>query len=378
MNVSAREKVQQAMRSEAKVAALQEQNAPPGQDSAIMADPGSRQIPKTYKYDPKALKPLARMLWAMSVSMGHALQAYRTLNRVKSSTVSPDGMLGGRGYVMKITDLRQSLYTACEALSSISDTIHDEISAPHWKPKLAELDKSELDSIDRLIGESEENLDNPEENAEEDEAEVEKSGKPSKTWPPTDDGEEDDEDESASKMPGGGDREVQEKATRPTKEASVRSIVAQALRRATSLVPESLPGPRVETLDRGTQKQDGPGVSFNHDDWPQEPDDWTLGAPMEWATEATSTTPITEPVNRGSTYGLEGVEAQSGLPSSSGPARADYYPGYKPDNQMNVAQSGMPGDGTSESHEIDIDLMNVGYRYERPGLEHADLDGTER
>src|ERR1700743_2705909 len=78
---------------------------------------GKRNIPKDHPYDPKALKPMATALWAASVSLGHALTAYRHLSRLKSATISPDGMLGGRGYIMGVPDVRKKLYAACEALS---------------------------------------------------------------------------------------------------------------------------------------------------------------------------------------------------------------------------------------------------------------------
>lgn len=113
------------------------------------------------------MKPLSKALWASTVALGHALTAYRHLSRVKSATVSPDGNLGGRGYVMRLADMRQKLYEASEALSAISDTIYDELQAPHWKPKLAQLDESDKDDVVRFVEEAEEVMENPEGEAEE-------------------------------------------------------------------------------------------------------------------------------------------------------------------------------------------------------------------
>ncbi len=125
-----------------------------------------RNIPKNHPFDPKALKPLAKALWASSVAMGHALTAYRHLSRLKSATISPDGMLGGRGYVMDVAEIRKRLNDACESLSAITDTLHDEIGAPHWKPRMSELDENETEDIQNYLGKSEEILENPEEDAE--------------------------------------------------------------------------------------------------------------------------------------------------------------------------------------------------------------------
>lgn len=132
-----------------------------------------RNIPKDHPYDPKSLKPMAKTLWATSVSLGHALTAYRHMSRLKSATISPDGMLGGRGYVMNVSEMRKRLYEACESLSAITDTLHDEINAPHWKPRLAELDENEADDVERFIEESQNILDNPEEDSEAEAKELE-------------------------------------------------------------------------------------------------------------------------------------------------------------------------------------------------------------
>ena len=89
--------------------------------------PTKRNIPANHQFDPKALKPMSKALWAASVFLGHALTAYRHFTRLKSTSVSPDGMLGGRGFVMNVRDVRAKLNEAVEALSAISDTLHDEI-----------------------------------------------------------------------------------------------------------------------------------------------------------------------------------------------------------------------------------------------------------
>lgn len=261
--------------------------------------PANRQIPTNHKFDPKALKPLAKMLWAMSVSLGHALQAYRIFNRIKSSTVSPDGMIGGRGYILKVTELRQQLYDACEALSKVSDTIHDEINGPHWKPKVGELSKEDFDAIERLIGESEHLLENPEEEIEDEEAEVEKKGKPSSSWAKK--LKNKDDAQPGSDLPDGGDQETvpAPKAPFKNKEASVYdrspsvdwsaalshggwALDENTVRTArvltkyanSSVNPDELGGPRVKHLDRGDSDQTGPMGTVNPDEPVPPKDDW--------------------------------------------------------------------------------------------------------
>ena len=71
-----------------------------------VAAPAARKIPANHAFDPKAIKPLVKMLWATSVALGHTLTAHRQFSRLKSVAFSPDGMVGGRGYVMGVKDAK--------------------------------------------------------------------------------------------------------------------------------------------------------------------------------------------------------------------------------------------------------------------------------
>lgn len=241
-----------------------------------------RAIPKGHAYDPKAIKPLARMLWAMSVSLGHALTAHRQFTKLKSSTISPDGLIGGRGYVMSVKDVRKMLFDACENLSAISDTVHDELHAPHWKPKLAELEKGDVEKIERLVGDAERMLDNPEGDIEDDMEEAEEEGPKDNL-----------DDEPRTGLPGSGSDLVDSYAPTPaavtTKQASVYTY-----RRGNSSMPvETFSGPRVEHLDRGDTDQTGPFGSHNEDEPQSVKDDWSkdegvgndYAYPSEWDNE---------------------------------------------------------------------------------------------
>lgn len=291
---------------------------PPG-----AADPSAnhhvkRAIPEGHKYDPKSLKPLAKMLWAMSVSLGHALTAHRQFTRLKSSTVSPDGMIGGRGYVMSVKDVRKDLYDACERLSAISDTIHDELNAPHWKPRIGELEKEDREGIERFVGEAERLLDNPEGDIEDEEEDVEQRGA---EWHHPAVLKNDKKQPTKSEIPGAGDKEtIPSQGPHPAgkehpgnrKEASASTpahrVAMRFLRGNSSLPVETLPGgPRVDHLDRGDTDQTGPYGSYNRDepfdpqdDWAKDegvggdynyPSDWDNNLSVKSACESISLTP---------------------------------------------------------------------------------------
>lgn len=156
--------------------------APDAQPSA------SRKIPKGHTFQPKALKPLVRSLFSTSIALGHALSAYREFARVKSSSVSPDGNLGGQGYVMSVVEVRETLQKACEMLSKVTDTLHDEANGPHWKPAILDLDSNESEDIEEMLEETDQVLDNPESVGTKSVAEVESRN----------------DKQAASQLPGGG------------------------------------------------------------------------------------------------------------------------------------------------------------------------------
>lgn len=350
-----------------------------------------RNIPKDHPYDPRSLKPMAKSLWATSVSLGHALTAYRHLSRLKSGTISPDGLLGGRGYVLGVAEIRKKLYDACEALSSITDTLYDEITAPHWKPRLAQLDADEAEDVENFVEESQDILANPEEDAEEEAREIEEQE-------PKGDALEAKE-ETFSKLPGEVDSEA------PNLEASPQSKVKVA----NSSCPVSvLPGgPRIVHLDR-EDPDPNPSDAYPSDAWGNHTEkEYLYPNPFAGGSvEARSSVPDaitedtpTEAWDFGLGYGARGQGVtnnsvwgpQSGLPGAPSMSSGDSTPDLEPslgdhlaqgllpnDNQPPVArsdyyrgdrgnmvntQSGLPGEATPGGASS-LSLMNTGLTYE--------------
>lgn len=134
--------------------------------------PTEREIQEDFEYNPKNMKPLAETLRAALLAMGHALSAHATFNRIKSAQVSPDGALGGKGYIQKIPDMRRQLMNVCEALSSLTDTLYDEIKAPHWNPAVESQGKRERDEVKNIMDDVDEIRSDPEGFAEEEEAKM--------------------------------------------------------------------------------------------------------------------------------------------------------------------------------------------------------------
>jgi len=93
---------------------------------------GRREIPDDYKYNPKKAKHLKRILHNVSVALGTLTSSLNEFSRVKGPDLSPDGRLGGVGYIMALTDIKQTINGAVHSLSTVADCIADELNNPKW------------------------------------------------------------------------------------------------------------------------------------------------------------------------------------------------------------------------------------------------------
>lgn len=128
--------------------------------------PSERKIPGDFQYSPRHQKPLAKVLRSTFAALGHTLSAYNRFAKLKSSRLSPDGSLGGRGYIQKIPDMRKQYMNCVEALSALSDTLHDEINAPHWSVLSRQEGDAEKAEVEAIIDDTEIIREDPEEWAE--------------------------------------------------------------------------------------------------------------------------------------------------------------------------------------------------------------------
>lgn len=131
-------------------------------DRAKTAASGSmrREISDDFKYDKKKLKHIKHVLHNVNVALGTLVSALNEFSRIKGPDISPDGLLGGLGYIMSIRDMKEVFNTAIKGLSDVSDSLADELSNPKWN---AEDDKD----VKELIKEKEKVEDKVEEQAEE-------------------------------------------------------------------------------------------------------------------------------------------------------------------------------------------------------------------
>lgn len=134
-----------------------------------------RHLTDGYVFNSKKLKPLACTLRSALMALGHVTSAHSRFVKIKSSNISPDGKLGGVGYIAKISDMRRQLMNTIEALSAFTDTIYDELNAPHWNEAEDTLTPRDRETVQEIVEESEEIREDPEGWAQEEEATTSKT-----------------------------------------------------------------------------------------------------------------------------------------------------------------------------------------------------------
>lgn len=120
-----------------------------------------REITDDFKYDKKKLKHLHRILHNVNIAVGTLGSALAEFSRVKGPTISPDGLLGGLGYIMPIKNVKEVITNSVHSLSEVADSIADELSNPHWDAVEDKETKEVLKEKEKVEEETQEVLENP-------------------------------------------------------------------------------------------------------------------------------------------------------------------------------------------------------------------------
>lgn len=99
--------------------------------SATKAD-GVRQL-KNAPYDKEKVEHIKNMVRSLQKSIGGLHEAVSEMTLVSSHEISPDGKLGGRGYVMPVKDFKDGLSDTLNTVSNLMDTLADELTNPNWE-----------------------------------------------------------------------------------------------------------------------------------------------------------------------------------------------------------------------------------------------------
>lgn len=94
-----------------------------------------------FEYDKSKAKILKDVLHNVNVSLGTLLAAMKQIAMLKGSDVTPDGKIGGRGFIMEFREIKEAINSAVKELSDVTDSIADELTNPGWGLKEKELKK---------------------------------------------------------------------------------------------------------------------------------------------------------------------------------------------------------------------------------------------
>lgn len=114
-----------------------------------------------FSFNEKGLKSVAKTYNHLAEAFSHMVKASNIFSRLKSSQVSPDGKLGGRGYIQPIKEIRTSMGESLNVISELIDTFYDEVNSPYWKKQIFEdnpLVKDILEKTDNIIDKAEEEI----------------------------------------------------------------------------------------------------------------------------------------------------------------------------------------------------------------------------
>jgi hypothetical protein len=94
-----------------------------------------REIPEDFKYNSKKLKHLKHILHNVTVALGTLTSSLNEFSKLKGPDVSPDGLLGGIGYIIPLKEIKETINSSIRGLSDIADCLADELTNPRWNAK---------------------------------------------------------------------------------------------------------------------------------------------------------------------------------------------------------------------------------------------------
>lgn len=100
----------------------------------------TRDLAGIHEYaDKGAVRYLVSMLNNLSTAVGVLHGVQQVVTSLKGHQISPDGKLGGKGYVLSIRKFKDTISATVNDLSDLTDTLSDELTNPRWKLSEEEL-----------------------------------------------------------------------------------------------------------------------------------------------------------------------------------------------------------------------------------------------
>lgn len=91
-----------------------------------------RELGKDTPYKKENIHHVTDMLSSLYQGSSALMSASKSLTDISAHEISPDGKLGGNGYVMQIKQIREDIATAMNLVANLTDTLADELTNPKW------------------------------------------------------------------------------------------------------------------------------------------------------------------------------------------------------------------------------------------------------
>ncbi len=117
-----------------------------------------------FDFNENGLKSIVKTYDCLATAFASMSAAANVFNKIKSSQISPDGKIGGTGFILEIKSIRNAMSEVVNNISGLIDTFYDEINSPYWQKKNFEdpEKKQEIDNIkeraDNVIDQVQETL----------------------------------------------------------------------------------------------------------------------------------------------------------------------------------------------------------------------------
>ena len=123
------------------------------------SDPGSlkRDLKGAPPYDTANIAYISNMIGYLCSALELVRKSLDEFTSINSDAVSPDGMLGGKGHVMGVRDVKSNMADMVVDLSNLLDTLSDELNNPGWgldeakRAQILEVKKKAESDIESLI-----------------------------------------------------------------------------------------------------------------------------------------------------------------------------------------------------------------------------------
>jgi hypothetical protein len=114
---------------------------------------GSNRNLDGFDYNKSKAKILKNSLHNLNVALGTLIAAQKDLAILRGSDITPDGKIGGRGFIMEFREIKTFISDSILNLSNVTDSIADELTNPHWglKEKEVELVEKEQEVVDEKV-----------------------------------------------------------------------------------------------------------------------------------------------------------------------------------------------------------------------------------